>query len=71
MTMHTASWWAGEKVLVSTRSVDWIDRARSIIHLDVTRQKVKDSPPYVETETVDGAFEELFYSYYSIRGPRR
>ncbi len=71
LVVHTSSWWAGEKLLVSPLSIDWIDWARCIIHLDVTRQKVKDSPPYRAAETVDGAFEELFHSYYGFRGPRR
>jgi hypothetical protein len=71
LVVHTSSWWPGEKLLVSPLSIAWIDWARSIIHLDVTRQKVKDSPPYVAAETVDGAFEELFHSYYGFRGARR
>jgi hypothetical protein len=71
MTVHTANWWPGEKVLISPRSVDWIDVARGIIQLDVTRQKVKDRTSYVATETVDGAFEASFDSYYGIRFIRR
>lgn len=71
LVVHTSSWWPGEKFLLSPLSIDWIDWARSIIHLHVTRQKVKDSPPYVAAETVDGAFEELFETYYGIRWVRR
>jgi hypothetical protein len=71
LIVHTSSWWPGEKLLVSPMSIDWIDWARSIIHVGVTRQKVKDSPPYVPAETVDGAFEALFHSYYGIRWARR
>lgn len=71
LTVHTSSWWAEEKLLLSPLSIDWIDWARGIIMLDVIRQKVKDSPPYVAAETVDGAFEELFHTYYGFRGPRR
>ncbi len=71
LVVHTSSWWPGEKLLVSPLSIDWIDRARSIIHLDVTRQKVKDSPPYVAADTVDGAYDELFHTYYGLRLARR
>jgi hypothetical protein len=71
LIVHTSDWWPGEKVLVSPLSIDWIDGARSITHLNVTRQKVKDSPPYVAGETVDGAYEELFLTYYGIRWARR
>ena len=71
MTVHTANCWPGEKVLISPRSVDWIDVPRGITQLDVISQKVKNSPSYVATETVDGAFEESFDSYYGIRFTRR
>jgi hypothetical protein len=71
LVVHTSSWWPGEKLLVSPLSIDWIDWARSIIHLDVDRQKVKDSPPYVAAETVDGAFDDRFQTYYGFRWARR
>ena len=71
LTVHASSWWTDEKRLISPLSIDWIDWARSIIHLDITCQKVKDSPPYVAGDTVDGAFEDLFHTYYGIRWARR
>ncbi len=71
LIVHTSSWWAGEKLLISPLSIDRIDWARSIIHLDVSRQKVKDSPTYIAEQTADIAFEELFHHYYGFRGPRR
>ncbi len=67
LVVHTSSWWQGEKRLISPQSIDWIDGARSIIHLDVTRQKVRDSPPYSAAAAVDGAFDELFGTYFGIR----
>ncbi len=71
LVVHTSNWWPGEKLLVSPLSIDWIDWARSIIHLDVSRQKVRDSPAYDAEGTVDGAYEDLFHSYYGIRWTRR
>lgn len=71
LTVHTSTWWTNDKRLISPRSIDWIDSARSIIHLDVTCEKVKDSPPYVAADTVDGAFDALFDTYYGIRWVRR
>ena len=71
MTVHASGWWIDEKRLISPQSIDWIDQARSIIHLTVTCQKVKDSPRYEAADTVDGAFEDQFHSYYGIRWVRR
>jgi hypothetical protein len=67
LIVHTSSWWPGEKLLVSPLSINSIDWAQSVIHLDVSRQKVRSGPSYVATEAIDGAFEELFHTYYGIR----
>jgi hypothetical protein len=67
LTVHTSDWWIGQKVLISPGSIFAIDRINAILHLNVTRQKVKDSPPYVAAETVDGAYDETFHAYYGIR----
>jgi sporulation protein YlmC with PRC-barrel domain len=65
--VKTGNWWPGEKVLISPQSVELIDWVQETIHLGVTRQKVKDSPPYVPTTTVDGAYDESFLTYYGIK----
>jgi hypothetical protein len=57
---------ARERVLITPRSVRGIDWADRLIHLDVNRQKVKDSPSYNPAVTVDGAYEETFLTYYGI-----
>jgi hypothetical protein len=71
LIVHTSSWWDGEKLLVSFPLVKSIDSAKGVIHLSVSQHQVKNSPPYVEEETANGAFEDLFHSYFGIRGPRR
>jgi hypothetical protein len=70
LVVHTTSWWPSGKCLVSPPMIDWIDRARSSIHLKVTRQDVKASPRYDAAESVDGAFEELFHAHYGTRAVR-
>ncbi len=71
LMVHSSTWWTDDKRLISPLSIEGIDSARSIIHLDVACQKVKDSPRYVPSETVDGAFDELFHSYYGLRWIRK
>lgn len=65
--VDTKNWWPGERVLIVPRSVQEIDWADRLVHLDVDRQKIKGSPPYDPTITVDGAYEEKFLTYYGIR----
>jgi len=64
LVVDTTNWWAGETVLISPRSareIDWRDR---LVHLDVDRQRVKDSPAYDASTTVDGAYEKRFHDHY-------
>jgi hypothetical protein len=67
VTVDTKNWWPGEKVLISPRSVRQIDWADRSIHLNINRQKIKDSPPYNPATTVDGSYDEKFLTYYGIR----
>lgn len=64
--VDTRNWWPGERVLISPRLAREIDWADKLIHLDVSRQKVKDSPSYDPSIMVDGAYEEKSLTYYGI-----
>ena len=65
--VDTRNWWPGERVLISPRSVREIDWAGKLLHINVSRQWIKDAPPYDPSITVDGAYEEKFLTYYGIR----
>jgi hypothetical protein len=65
--IDTRNWWPGERVLISPHSVREIDWAGGLVHLNVNRQTIKDSPPYDPSITVDGAYEEKLLTYYGIR----
>ena len=65
--VDTTNWWPGSRVLMPPSSVRSIDRPNRLVHLDVNRQKVKDSPRYDPSKTVDGAYDEAFLWYYGIK----
>jgi hypothetical protein len=67
LKIDTKNWWPGSRVLMPPSSVSSIDRPNRLVHLDVDRQKVKDSPRYDSSKTVDGAYDEAFLWYYGIR----
>lgn len=69
IVVDTRNWWPGKKVLISPRSVREIDWPNRLIHLDVNRQKVKDSPELDPAMTVDGAYEEKHRAHYGHGGP--
>jgi hypothetical protein len=67
VSVSTGLWWPGATVLISPLSIEWIDWIRNDVQLDLTRQRVLDSPPYDPLKTVDGAYDDTFLTYYGIR----
>ena len=64
LVVDTKNWWPAKKVLISPRSAREIDWSSKLVNLDVSRQKIKDSPEYDASVTVDRAYEKHFHSYY-------
>ena len=64
LVVDTQNWWPGNKVLISPRSVKEIDWTENLVNLKVDRQRVKDSPTYNASTTVDRAYEKNFHDHY-------
>jgi hypothetical protein len=67
LVVDTKNWWPGKRILVASRSageIDWTDR---LVNLDVDRQRIKDSPAYDPSMTIDRAYDEKFQTYYGIK----
>ena len=64
LVVDTKNWWSGKKVLISPRSAREISWADRLVNLNVDRQRVKDSPAYDASATVDGTYEKEFHNYY-------
>jgi hypothetical protein len=64
LVVDTRNWWPGKKVLVSPRSIQEIDWTDNLVNINVDRQKVKDSPAYNASATVDRDYEKKFHNYY-------
>ena len=64
LLVDTKNWWPGKKVLISPRSAQTIDWQHKLVNLSVNRQKVKDSPIYDASTTIDRPYERQFHSYY-------
>jgi hypothetical protein len=67
LVIDTKNWWPGKSVLISPLSVREIDWANELVDLNVGRQRIKDSPSYDPSLTVDQAYNERFLTYYGIR----
>jgi hypothetical protein len=64
LLVDTKNWWPGKKVLISPRSAQTIDWSKKLVNLNVDRQRVKASPAYDASMTVDRAYERQFHDYY-------
>jgi len=64
LVADTKNWWPGRKVLISpltVREIDWSDRQ---VRLGTDRQRVKDSPAYDPSTTVDPVYEGSVHKHY-------
>ncbi len=69
LVVDTKNWWPAKKVLISPRSARKIDWAGKLVNLNVDRQRVKDSPEYDASTTIDRAYEKYFADYYGDTRP--
>ena len=69
LVVDTKNWWFGKSVLISPRSAREIDWNDKLVNLNVDRQRVKDSPPYDASTTLDRAYERQFHEHYGDGPP--
>jgi sporulation protein YlmC with PRC-barrel domain len=66
--VNTSNWWLGHQVLIPPhwiQDVSWQDAKASV---NLTRQEVKDAPPYNPTMQVDRKMEMYIYNHYGRPG---
>ena len=57
---------AGKRVLIQPCLIEEIEWKERLVHLSVTREKVKGSLPYDASITVDGTYAERSNAYYGL-----
>lgn len=68
MIVNTSNWWLGRQVLIPPhwiQDVSWLDAKASV---NLTRQEVKDAPPYNPAMQVDRKMEMYIYNHYGRPG---
>jgi sporulation protein YlmC with PRC-barrel domain len=64
LVISTSNWWMGKEVLVSplwASSVSWEDR---IVHVDMSRESIKESPEFNASAGINREYESSLYDYY-------
>ncbi len=68
LIVDTKNWWFGQHVLISpfaVRHINWLERN---VLLDVSRDRVKNSPPWKPLDLIDKSYQERLHGYYAWPG---
>ncbi len=68
LIVNTSNWWVGQHVLISPYAVKGVDWSERYIRLDLTRSKIKASPSWNPSNTIDGEFEQRLHNHYDWPG---
>ncbi|MBN1584478.1 MAG: PRC-barrel domain-containing protein, partial [Anaerolineae bacterium] len=66
--VDTSNWLGGRHVLIA---IDWIERVGwtdKMVHINLTREKIKDSPEYEPGPPLRRDYEMRLYDYYGFPG---
>jgi hypothetical protein len=69
MVVDTRNWLPGRKVLVAPHWIQSVDWAESTVGVEMTRQRVKESPVFDPSEPVNRDYVERLYDYYGRPRP--
>jgi hypothetical protein len=64
LVVDTSNWWNGKRVLIAPKAVKGIDWFVKQVQLDVSREKVRESPPWDARVAFDDAYETHLHKHY-------
>lgn len=64
MVVSTGRWFPGKHVLIAPQWITELNEAEAKVHVRLTREEVKNSPPFDSREPVNRAYETHLYDYY-------
>ncbi len=68
MVVDTSNWWLGKKVLVSPEWITDVDWNNSKLHVDMTREQIKNAPEYDPSGLPLRDYETRLHDYYGRPG---
>ncbi|MEU7844673.1 PRC-barrel domain-containing protein [Micromonospora sp. NPDC049114] len=66
LVVDTGPWILGQKVLLPAGTVERVDHLDRVVHVDRTRQEIKDVPPY-DPESANPEYRDRVGRYYTDR----
>jgi uncharacterized protein YrrD len=68
LIVDTSNWWGGHHVLVAPQWIEVVKWPDAKVSVDLTRQAVKDAPPYDSDAQLDRQQEQAIYEHYGHPG---
>jgi hypothetical protein len=68
LVIETGHWWAGHKVIVAPEWAKRISFDERKVFMDMTREAIKNSPPWIEHGTVDRDYEARLHEHHGRAG---
>ena len=68
LIVDTSNWWGGHDVLVAPQWIEAVSWPDAKVSVDLTRQAVKDAPPYDPAAQLDREQEQAMYEHYGRPG---
>jgi uncharacterized protein YrrD len=68
LIVNTSNWWGGHHVLVAPQWIEDVSWSDATVSVDLTRQAVKDAPPYDSAAQLDRQQEQGIYEHYGRPG---
>lgn len=64
LVVNTSNWWVGHKVLIAPQWIEAVNWSDQTVTVDLSRESVKEAPPYDATQVVKRQSESRLYSHY-------
>ena len=68
LIVETSNWWLGHQVLIAPQWIDDVSWFDCKVSVDLTRQAVKDAPPYDGPGSLDRRQEMGIYEHHGRAG---
>lgn len=68
LVIDTKNWWGGKKVLISPQWIDRISWDESKVFINLSKERIKQSPEYSEDILITRDYEDQLHKHYNQKG---
>jgi hypothetical protein len=68
LVIDTKNWWGGKKVLISPQWIDRISWDESKVFVNLSKERIKQSPEYSDDLLITRAYEDQLHKHYDQKG---